>query len=304
MNKTAIISLSLLPTLHLSAITWDGGGGDGLWSNPLNWDGDVLPTSDDNVVIDNATVTVDSPASAKQISLGNSGSSTVTLNVNSTLSYFDQFGASDWGVVGDTISVNVGSGGLIDGGEASRIEGTATVTIGSGGMITGVYRQRIDPTILLDGGVYRFSGSSTGNPIGTYALNNGSISGASGTLIFTATGDGLNLNIQPSSGVTFDVDQLTIQMEMLDGYTPQIGDSFDLFNNGGAFDLGDGSNIASETADGNWLITWDTSQWNPGTALGKGVISIADVSSIPEPETYAGLLGLAALTMLALRRRK
>jgi RHS repeat-associated protein len=38
----------VVPTL----ITWDGGGGDGLWANALNWSGDVLPGTNDDAVID------------------------------------------------------------------------------------------------------------------------------------------------------------------------------------------------------------------------------------------------------------
>jgi hypothetical protein len=36
----------------LAAVTWDAGGGDGLWSNPLNWSADILPTHRDDVAID------------------------------------------------------------------------------------------------------------------------------------------------------------------------------------------------------------------------------------------------------------
>ena len=34
--------------------TWDGEGGDGLWSNPLNWSGDTLPQSGDDIIISGA----------------------------------------------------------------------------------------------------------------------------------------------------------------------------------------------------------------------------------------------------------
>src|SRR3954471_24552355 len=35
---------------------WDGGAGDGLWENPMNWNDDVVPGSTDFVVIDNSIV--------------------------------------------------------------------------------------------------------------------------------------------------------------------------------------------------------------------------------------------------------
>ena len=36
--------------------TWTGNGGDGLWSNPQNWNGGILPVISDNVVLDNGDV--------------------------------------------------------------------------------------------------------------------------------------------------------------------------------------------------------------------------------------------------------
>lgn len=36
----------------LAAVSWDGGGGDTLWSNPLNWSGDAVPVASDDVTID------------------------------------------------------------------------------------------------------------------------------------------------------------------------------------------------------------------------------------------------------------
>jgi hypothetical protein len=41
----------LEPRQLLAAISWDGGGGDLSWHNPLNWSGDVLPGPDDDVSI-------------------------------------------------------------------------------------------------------------------------------------------------------------------------------------------------------------------------------------------------------------
>ena len=43
---------ALEPRVVLAAVSWDAGGGDGLWSNPLNWSNDALPTAADEVAID------------------------------------------------------------------------------------------------------------------------------------------------------------------------------------------------------------------------------------------------------------
>lgn len=39
-----------------ATITWDGGGGDGLWSTATNWVGDVVPVPADDVLLDNSVV--------------------------------------------------------------------------------------------------------------------------------------------------------------------------------------------------------------------------------------------------------
>jgi hypothetical protein len=50
----------------LATVTWDGGGDGRLWSDPLNWDANSLPSTDDRVVIPNiaATAAVEFNASA------------------------------------------------------------------------------------------------------------------------------------------------------------------------------------------------------------------------------------------------
>jgi hypothetical protein len=35
----------------LATVLWDGGGDDDLWHNPVNWEGDSLPASSDDVRI-------------------------------------------------------------------------------------------------------------------------------------------------------------------------------------------------------------------------------------------------------------
>jgi autotransporter-associated beta strand protein len=63
---------------------WSNGTGSGLWSNPANWTGGVLPQNGDNVArfggsASGGTVTVDSSASVEEIDLANSGSGGYTI---------------------------------------------------------------------------------------------------------------------------------------------------------------------------------------------------------------------------------
>src|SRR5262245_2995199 len=54
-NRRTVGSFELLERRELlAAISWDGGGGDLLWSNPLNWINNQLPGAADDVTI-NAT---------------------------------------------------------------------------------------------------------------------------------------------------------------------------------------------------------------------------------------------------------
>lgn len=43
-------------SINAAVITWDGEGADGHWSNALNWSGNTIPGSADDVVIDNSIV--------------------------------------------------------------------------------------------------------------------------------------------------------------------------------------------------------------------------------------------------------
>ena len=45
------LRLEPLEQRHMLAVVWDGGGGDLLWSNPLNWSEDRLPDIEDDVTI-------------------------------------------------------------------------------------------------------------------------------------------------------------------------------------------------------------------------------------------------------------
>ena len=55
--RISLVSLLLLVKIFLCGqIKWDGGAGDGQWSNPVNWTGDILPTTSDNVILDNSFI--------------------------------------------------------------------------------------------------------------------------------------------------------------------------------------------------------------------------------------------------------
>ena len=88
-----------------TTVTWNGGGNDGLWSNPLNWDSGAVPGATDDVYIGaNAVVHFDLQGTATIQSLVNAG----TLTIDASALFVNQ------GVTLQGGSVTVDQGGLLD----------------------------------------------------------------------------------------------------------------------------------------------------------------------------------------------
>lgn len=80
---TGTLLLGLAATSHAAPVSWDGDAADGLWSSPTNWSGDALPTSGDDVTINNAAVTWNITASSgfyPADSLSLTGTTSLTIN--------------------------------------------------------------------------------------------------------------------------------------------------------------------------------------------------------------------------------
>ncbi|MEM7475582.1 MAG: hypothetical protein AAF483_11380 [Planctomycetota bacterium] len=76
--SASALVLLLHSTSSADVITWDAGGGDGLWNTATNWDSDAVPQSDDTVIIDSG----DSVAGPD----GNLPRAVINLSNNSSLS--------------------------------------------------------------------------------------------------------------------------------------------------------------------------------------------------------------------------
>ena len=172
-------------------MAWDGEGGDNLWSNPLNWVGDTVPTAPCDVTLDGATnlnIIVDGPD--VQISSVNnqealtirsahftvSGSminaGTVTLSPGTTLQVGADFTQGADGVLVSQVGSDTSVGQLMAVGTA-YLAGTAQVDFVNGytpmiftsyqfiqaAVVTGVFNATV--SIPLDGGknVLTYSGS-------------------------------------------------------------------------------------------------------------------------------------------------
>lgn len=86
-----IIIVVVVPQTVFSQKKWDGGGGSNLWTNALNWTGNTLPATSDDVVLDNSLFTsnysIILPATAvtvKSITLSPGSSRTIDLSLPST----------------------------------------------------------------------------------------------------------------------------------------------------------------------------------------------------------------------------
>ena len=75
------LSLVVFSITSKSQITWDGEGGDGLWSTAANWVGDVVPGAGDNVLLDNFFL-----AGNYVVTLPNTSVTVVSLTITPTAS--------------------------------------------------------------------------------------------------------------------------------------------------------------------------------------------------------------------------
>ena len=131
--------LAAAPSAAACTVDWDGGGGNLLWSNALNWSGDAVPGASDDacipalvgdpVVVD-GTVVVASVAASHPVRVVGSlsavlDSGTFTLADGSTLDEATIDGATVLVPVGETAVLAGGefaAGTLLGGGEAAIVE--------------------------------------------------------------------------------------------------------------------------------------------------------------------------------------
>jgi hypothetical protein len=277
-----------------AAILWDGDAGDGLWATESNWDGDSKPgILDDASITSGSPVYLNSPEVIRYLIMG----AGTTLEVNDMLNFYSSFSRGAWGADDNAATVNINSGGTLSGndgnGDGTRIDGYATININSGGTMQYFDNFRVSMSAVLNGGDLQLNSA--------LALNAGTtVSGSSGRLVVDVWGDGLNGAI--TGGQPVDLDELTWVFNVADGYTPQVGDSWDVATvSSSVGTIGDGSNISGVSADGNWEFTYNLTNWSPAGGPNKGLVVLESVTAIPEPATL-GLISVGGLFALLLRR--
>jgi hypothetical protein len=212
----------LEPRQLLAFVVWDGGGGDSLWSNPLNWSGDAVPTASDNVLID-------APASgAIHIDQDESIASLYSLNpVALSGGTFSVAGL--WRQSG-ALSM---SGGTVAGAANLALSAAFSWT---GGAIGGDHAAKIQ---VLPGSTLTIDGDVT---LGRILVNNGTVVWNSGDIdadgaqiqnllgrTFTARSGG---SITPAAGTSYFVNRGTLVRDGSADSTTTIGVNFSNPNSG------------------------------------------------------------------------
>jgi hypothetical protein len=259
-------SLVTVGNVSAAVITWDGGGGSGLWSDATNWSGDVLPTALDEVLFNSSfsgNVMAASPVVIGALNIsGFAGRLDIagSFNVSGTTS-----------IAGSTINFLSGSSAVL-----------GHVDIVAGGAFTS----------LAGGSVLNFRNGVTVNPFGTWRLGGPSdVTFAQGSLVdinllanveWRGNGPGQELRLRSSA-------EGPINQWMIDVDAGSIfGVEFASLSSSAA--LGTAAPLyAFNSTDSGFNTNW-----------------IFPISApIPEPETYAILLaGLAVLGFATRRTRR
>jgi len=175
-------NLAIFTYAFAATVTWDGGGGDTDWMNALNWDTDMIPTSADDVDIEDATVVLSNSTTVQRIDLFGSADLTIDAGVTLTI---DGFTGND-----DGFDVNNSA--------AVTNDGTLNISnIVGGSAADGLYVR----------GTFMNNGIVTINNIGQHGLfvQRGNFTNNTGATITVtdagqANSDGDNLYVDDSSG--------------------------------------------------------------------------------------------------------
>jgi len=119
------VTLCVLGFASSRNVAWTGAAGNNLWSFAGNWDINSVPTIADDVVINTiggASVTVNSPASARSIILGGSSTYRFTLTLLSSLT-----------VAAGGVTIRIGGSLVLQGNSELPLSSGGRVEIASGG---------------------------------------------------------------------------------------------------------------------------------------------------------------------------
>lgn len=338
-NAVNILSISLMVASAHAAVTWDNGAGDNSWHSGLNWNGDVVPTSQDAVSI-GATA---SPAN--YTTAANDGANYITdldMNGAGTLNISADMQVGNYtNPVSSTSPIYIVNGATIN-QTAGTLKAHSANTSSSLKIANNSSYNLSGGTLNMYGGLaaYAFVGSSAINYTGGTMVSTGGSTTigtlGSGAASFTFNGSGLGYAISGANG-DFDVgasgtlkvvgdsslDTLSItgvngSLDMLSGSIYEVvlnalDDKFLSTTTASGINL-TGSELKVDNTAGLTAGTYDilSGTFNSDFSsfdLGTGV-SVVDNGSVdgtytiqvvPEPATI-GMLGLSGLAIIIVRR--
>ena len=304
-------------------IDWDNGGVTGLWSTNTNWVGDTLPGSGDTARIGHPfgtnPATVDHASGTHtvatlEVGKGLGGAGTGTLDVsggtltttNLNVGQYDSsngvinvnggaFNVSNDAIFGDTASggINLSSGSVSFTDANAHLAfiqfgfgaGTGTIDISGGTWSGGRFN-------MGNGGTSVFNLSNSTATFNAYGFQ----TAGSGTQTFNLTTDANGITQMNTTAFTLGGTNDTLNIDLSD-YNISNGTSLTIvdaeFSNTGTMGTFDNVNITGGTGTLNYT--------NDGFGA---IITLDDITVVPEPSSYALISGCLALSSLMLRRRR
>ena len=235
-------ALSLGTEAWAGTVVWDDGAGDGLWSTATNWDGDVVPTEDDDVQIGNYTVNVDGNYKIASLEF--------TSATGGTLRAYDTKMTYTLEVGGDiTFLANTHFKGTNDDSYLNlRISGTSTVTTAESAVDN---TKGFEPYDLVIDGTVTFSGAHAKRIENNLTITSrGSLTDVTDGSIYFESDPTISNFASASDLVFYDVDAAGAFTTTASFYV--YGDFGDAF--GGAFTASSPSAIYFKGANGSTTI--------------------------------------------------
>ena len=272
-------------------ITWDGGGDDASWNDPLNWLPNCIPAADDDVTINNATVTIASGTDAVANSVTLSGTSQLTVVESLTLTGTNNSSATRRiNVAANSVLTNNGTISIENAESGIRLVGGLTNT----GTIS-IDQVTNEGIRLADGNDdLVFNNTGTINISNTTMITDADGILLQGEIITNGSGGTININgtrygiigygtVNNNSGATFNINTVDFGVYADQGNAASsvelIINNDGTFNNESGFELND----ADATIDGDanvdegdmfMVSSGQTLIINDGTFTNDGIFEI------------------------------
>jgi fibronectin-binding autotransporter adhesin len=287
-----ILALALVPSAHAANI-WDGGGGDGFWNTPNNWDNDTVPAPSQNLTFSGNVQTI-TTNNIDSFTVGTGAGSTYAITFGNT----GALGTSAFTLAGNQIVLNAGTGtggsiissAVTDGSITDtislnmRIASTATISLGANHnlIITGLLTQASGTRQLTKTGIGELILRNAGNNyLGATTINNGTLTvdvagGIQNAGVASALGAGTGANSQ----INFSGGTLNVSLGA--GSTDRqvrIGNTNNLTSLGGA-------NINNNSANGSNPLLFSNAAFN----VSAGAITVNRLLTLGGANTDANAI--------------